>query len=62
MRSWWGEGSGFRIALVEAVGIHPAVVDTRPVVVAAVVGVAYAASLLGSLLVDVAPLRWGLLR
>ena len=38
------------------------VVDIRPAVVAAVVGVAYAASLLGSLLVDVAPLRWGLLR
>ena len=41
MRSWWGEGAGFRIALVEAVGIHPAVVDT-------VASVACAGSLFGS--------------
>ena len=37
------------------------VVDIRPAVVAAVVGVACAALLIGSRLVDVAPLRWGLL-
>ena len=32
MRSWWGEGVGYRIALV-------VVVDIRPAVVAADVGV-----------------------
>ena len=37
MRGWWGEGAGFRIALVEAVDIHSAVFDIRPDVVAAVV-------------------------
>ena len=42
MSSWWGEGAGFRIALVEAVDIHPAVVDVRPTVVADVAGVACA--------------------
>ena len=52
MRSWWGEGAGFRIALVEAVGILPADVDTRPVVVAAAVGVACAGPLFGSRLFD----------
>ena len=52
MRSWWGEGAGSRIALVE-------VVDIRPAVVAAVVGVACAAPLLGSRLFDNAPLHWG---
>ena len=59
MRSWWGEGSGFRIALVEAVGIHPAVVDTRPVVNVDIVGVARAGPLFGSLLFDNSPLHWG---
>ena len=59
MRSWWGEGAGFRIALVEAIGIHPAVVDTRPVFVADVVGVACAGSLFGSRLFDNSPLHWG---
>ena len=59
MRSWWGEGSGFHIAIVEAVGIHPAVVDTRPAVVAAVVGVACAGPLIGSGLFDNSPLHWG---
>ena len=59
MRSWWGEGAGFRIALVEAVCIHPVVVDTRPVVVAAVVRVTYAGSLFGCRLFDNSPLHWG---
>ena len=45
MRSLWGEGSGFRIALVEDV-------DIRSAVVAAVVGVACAEPLLGSRLFD----------
>ena len=62
MMSWWGEGAGFRIALVEAVDIRPDVVDIRPAVVAAVVGVACAAPLLGSRLFDIAPLHWGPLR
>ena len=51
MRSWWGEGSGFRIAPVE-------VVDIRPAVVADVVGVACAGPLLGSRLFDNAPFHW----
>ena len=55
MRSWWGEGVGSRIVFV-------VVVDIRPAVVAAVVGVACAGPLLGSRLVDTAPLRWGPLR
>ena len=59
MRSWWGEGVGSRIAFVVVVDIRPAVVAA---VVAAVVGVAFAGPLLGSLLVDTAPLRWGPLR
>ena len=59
MKSWWGEGDGFRIALVEAVGIHPDVVGIRPVVVAAVVGVACSGPLLGSHLFDNSPLHWG---
>ena len=59
MISWWGEGAGFRIALVEDVGIRPAVVDIRPVVVASVVGVAYTGPLLGSRLFDNSPLHWG---
>ena len=54
MRSWWGEGVGFRIAFV-------VVVDIRHAVVAAVMGVACTGPLLGSRLVDTAPLRWGLL-
>ena len=52
MKSWLGEGAGYRIALVE-------VVDILPAVVAAVVGVACAAPLLGSRLFDNAPLHWG---
>ena len=59
MRSWWGEGAGFRIALVEAVGILPAAVDSHPVVVASVVNVACAVPLLGSRLFDNLPLHWG---
>ena len=59
MRSWWGEGAGFRIALVEAVSIHPAIVDIPPVDVDAVVGVACAVPLLGSHLFDNSPLHWG---
>ena len=55
MRSLWVEVVGSRIAFV-------VVVDIRPTVVAAVVGVACAGSLLGSRLVDTAPLQWGLLR
>ena len=55
MRSWWGEGVGSRIAFV-------VVVNIRPAVVAAVVGVACAGPLLVSRLVDTAPLRWGPLR
>ena len=55
MRSWWGDGAGSRIALFE-------VVDIRPTVVAAVVGVACAGPLLGSRLFDNAPLHWGPLR
>ena len=58
MRSWWGEGAGFRIALVEAVDIHPAVVDIRPAVVASVAGVACAGPLLGSRRFDNSPLHW----
>ena len=52
MRSWWGEGVGYHIAFV-------VVVDIRPAVVTAVVGVAYSGPLLGSRLVDTAPLCWG---
>ena len=52
MRSWWGEGAGSRIAIVE-------VVDIRPAVVAAVVGVACAGPLLGSRLFDNSRLHWG---
>ena len=52
MRSWWGEGAGFRIALVEVVDILPAVVD-------AVVGAACAVPLIGSRMFDNAPLHWG---
>ena len=55
MRSWWGEGAGSRIALVDIVDIHPAVV-------AAVVGVACAGPLLGIRLFDNAPFNWGPLR
>ena len=55
MRSWWGEGVGSRIVFV-------VVFDIRPAVVAAVFGVACAGPLLGSRLVDTAPLRWGPLR
>ena len=61
MISWWGEGAGFRIVLVEAVDIRPAVVDIRPAVVASIVGVACAGPLLDSRLFDNAPLHWGLL-
>ena len=59
MRSWWGEGAGFRILLVEIVDIRPAVVDIRPAVVAAVVGVSCAGPLLGSRMFDTVPLHWG---
>ena len=59
MRSWLGEGAGFRIAPVEAIGIHTAVVDIRPVVAADVVGVAYAGSLFGNLMFDNSPFHWG---
>ena len=52
MISWWGEGAGSRIALVE-------VVDIRPAVVAVFVGVACAVPLVGSRLFDNAPLHWG---
>ena len=55
MRSWWGEGVGSCISFV-------VVVDIRPAVVAAVVGIACAGPLLGSRLVDTAPLRWGPIR
>ena len=54
MRSWWVEAAGSRIALVE-------VVDIRPDVVAAVVGVSCTGPLLGSRLFDNAPLHWGLI-
>ena len=43
------------------VGIHPDVVDTRPVFVAAVVGVAFSGSLFGSRLYDNSLWHWGLL-
>ena len=59
MRSWWGEGASFRIALVEAVDIRPAVVDIHPAVFGAIVVVACAGPLLGSRLFDNAPLYWG---
>ena len=52
MRSWWEEGAGSCIALVEVADIRPAVVD-------AVVGVACAGSLFGSRLFDNSPLHWG---
>ena len=55
MRSWWGEGVGYRIALF-------VVVDIRPAIVAAVLGVACACPLLGSRLFDTAPLHWAPLR
>ena len=55
MRSWWEEGVGYCIAFV-------VVVDIRPAVVTTVLGVACAVPLLGSRLVDVAPLCWGPLR
>ena len=42
-----------------AFGIHPDVIDTRPVGVDAVVGVACAGSLFGSRLFDNSPLHWG---
>ena len=44
---------------MEDVGILPAVVDTLPVVVAAVVGVAFAGPLSGSRLFGTEPLHWG---
>ena len=52
MRSWWGEGAGLCIALVE-------VVDIRPAVVSAVVGGACAGPLLGSRLFDNSRLHCG---
>ena len=55
MRSWWVEGVSSRHSFV-------VVVDIRPVVVAAVVGVACAGPLIGSRLVDTAPLCWEPLR
>ena len=51
-------GSCFRIALVEAVVIHPDVVDILPAVVASIVGVAYDGPLLGSRLFDNSPFHW----
>ena len=54
-------GSCFRIALVEAVGIHTHVVDNRPVVVDAVVGFAFSGSMFGSRLFDNSSLHWGLI-
>ena len=42
-----------------ASGIHLDVVDTRPVVVASVVGVSFAGSLFGSRLYDNSPWHWG---
>ena len=59
MISWWGEGAGFRIALVEAVDIRPAVVGIFPAAVAAVVGVACTGPLLVSSLFDNAQLYRG---
>ena len=44
---------------MEDVGIPPAVVDTRPVVVADVVGVAFSGPLSGSCPFGTAPLYWG---
>ena len=52
MGSWYEEGAGSHIALVE-------IVDIRPAVVAAVVGVACSGPLIGSHLFDTAPLHWG---
>ena len=49
MRSWLGEGTGFRIALVEAV-------DIRPSGVAAVLGIVCSDPLLGSHMFDDSPL------
>ena len=48
MSGWKREDTGFRIVLVEAVGILPAAIDTHPVVV----GVAFAGPLSGSRLFD----------
>ena len=59
MRSWWGEGAGFCIALVEAVDIRLYVVDILPAVVDAVVGVACASPLLGSRLFDKCTIAFG---
>ena len=55
MRSWWEEGVGSHISFVVVVDIHPAAI-------AAVAGVSCAVPLLGSRLVDTAPLRWVPLR
>ena len=52
MSGWQGEDAGFHIALVEAIGIVPADVDNRPVVVDSVVSVAFAGPLSGSRLFD----------
>ena len=48
MSGWQGEDAGYCILPVEDVGILSAVVDTLTVVVAAVVGVAFAGPLSGS--------------
>ena len=59
MRSWWGEGVGSRIAFVVAVDVRPACFHA---VVAAIDGVACAAPLPCSRLVDTVPLCWVLVR
>ena len=59
MISWWGEGAGFRIALVEAVDILPDVVHICSAVAAAVVGIACASPLLGSRLFDKCTIAFG---
>ena len=60
MRSWWGEGVGYRIASpVVAVDIRPAHFHA---VAAAAGGVACAVSLPGNRLVENVPLCWVLLR
>ena len=59
MICWLGEGAGFRIALVEAVDIRPAVVDIYPAIVAAFFGGACAGPLRSSRQFDNSPLHWG---
>ena len=59
MSSWWGEDAGLCIVLVEDVGILLAGVDTRPVVTAVSVGVAFAGPLSGSRPFGNEPFHWG---